>query len=131
MQRSDLHSVLNHAAFVYYPRLSAVADYVKTHLTDRIKLADGAGVVGLERKYFSVYFRSKVGLSFSEWIRVLRVARAKELMEMREASIPRLAFASGFRDVRTFERTFKGLVGVSPATYRASIRPESPILPAK
>ena len=47
------------------------------------------------------------GMSFTEWLRLLRVRRAKELMRTQEAPIPHLALASGFRDVRTFERTFK------------------------
>jgi len=122
-RRPDSHSCPNSAAFAYYPRLSAVAEYVGAHLTDHISLAAASEVAGLERKYFSVYFRSKVGISFSEWLRFLRVTRAKNLMEVREASIPRLAYASGFRDVRTFERAFKRLVGVPPAMYRASVRP--------
>jgi AraC-like DNA-binding protein len=102
-----------------------VAEYVQGHLTDRITLGDVSKVAKLERKYFSAYFRSKVGTPFTEWLRFLRVSRAKELMEGREASIPRLAYASGFRDVRTFERAFKRLVGVPPAMYRASMRPKS------
>lgn len=118
---------LNGAALAYYPRLYAVAEYVTAHLTNRITLTDVSQVAGLERKYFSAYFRIKVGVPFTEWLRLLRVRRAKELIELRELSIPRLAFASGFRDVRTFERAFKRFVGVPPMVYRASVRPESRI----
>ncbi len=125
MRRPDRDLRPDSTAFSYYPRLSAVADYVRAHLTDRISLGVASRVARLERKYFSTYFRSKVGISFSEWLRLLRVTRAKRLMEMGEASIPRVAFASGFRDVRTFERAFKRFVGVPPAVYRASVRPES------
>ncbi len=113
---------LNSAAFAYYPRLCAVAEHVRAHLTSRITLTEVSQVAGLERKYFSAYFRSKVGISFTEWLRLLRVSRAKELMKVRDVSIPRLAYASGFRDVRTFERAFKRFVGVTPVTYRASAR---------
>lgn len=125
MRRPDpeLHPIS--AAFAYYPRLSAVAEYVVARLKDRVTLTDVSRVAGLERKYFSVYFRSKVGISFTDWLRLLRVTRAKELMEARDASITRLTFAAGFRDVRTFERAFKRFVGVPPAIYRASVRPES------
>lgn len=125
MRRSDPDLRPNGDALAYYPRLCAVAEYVRAHLANRITLADAAKVAGLERKYFSAYFHSKVGISFSQWVRLLRVSRAKELMELREASIPRLAFASGFRDVRTFERAFKQFLGVPPAMYRASVRPDS------
>ena len=123
--RPDPDLRLNGDALEYYPRLGAVAKYVRTHLTDRLTLSDASRVAGLERKYFSAYFRSKVGISFTEWLRLLRVNRAVELMEVREASIPRLAFASGFRDVRTFERVFKRIVGIPPVMYRATMRPDS------
>jgi AraC-like DNA-binding protein len=95
------------------------------HLTDHISLGDVSNVAGLEKKYFSAYFRSRVGIPFTQWVRLLRVRRAQELMALRDTSIPRLAFASGFRDVRTFERAFKQVVGVPPARYRAEVRPES------
>jgi transcriptional regulator GlxA family with amidase domain len=125
VQSPDSDLRLNGAALAYYPRLCAVAKYVRAHLTDRITLTDVSRVADLERKYFSAYFYSKVGISFTEWLRLVRVTRSKDLMEAREASIPRLAFASGFRDVRTFERTFKRIVGVPPAMFRASVRPGS------
>lgn len=115
----------NDAAFTYYPRLRAVAQYVRTHLSDHIALEDVSQVAGLERKYFSVYFRSKVGLRYTEWLRLVRVQRAKELMDAEDVTIPRLAFSCGFRDVRTFERAFKRLAGVPPVTYRAAKRPKS------
>lgn len=123
--RPDPDARLNESVFAFYPRLGAVANYVSLHVTDRLTLTDVSQVAGLERKYFSSYFRLKVGVSFSEWLRQLRVSRAKELMAVRDASIPCLAFASGFRDVRTFERAFKRVVGVPPMIYRASVRPES------
>jgi len=128
VQRPDPDLRFNGPALAYYPRLSAVAAYVRTHLTDRITLADVSRIAGLERKYFSAYFRSKVGISFTEWLRLLRVRRATELIQGRDASVTRLAFASGFRDVRSFERAFKRLVGMPPAVYRASVRPASRIV---
>lgn len=110
-------------AFSYYGRLTPVLEFVEAHVAKPISLADAAKLAGLERKYFSVFFHSKVGTTFSEWLRIVRVTRAMELMRAHDASIPRIAFAAGFRDVRTFERAFKRYVGVSPKAYRASVRP--------
>jgi len=111
-------------AFSYYDRLTPVHQFVTTHVSKPISMADAAKVAGLERKYFSAFFHSKVGITFTEWIRLLRVRRSMELMRAHDDSIPRIAFAAGFRDVRTFERAFKRYVGVSPTAYRSSVRPE-------
>ena len=59
----------------------------------------------LERKYFSVYFKSKVGVSFTEWVRLLRISRAKELMAAREASI---AGRITSRAIRALSSRFSG-----------------------
>jgi transcriptional regulator GlxA family with amidase domain len=114
----------HHEAFSYYHRLSVVLQFVTANVTTPISLAAAAKLAGLERKYFSAFFHSKVGATFTEWVRMLRVSRAMELMRVRDDSIVRIAFAAGFQDVRTFERAFKRYVGVSPRAYRASVRPE-------
>ncbi len=114
----------NHGAFSYYDHLAPVLQFVNVHLSKPISLDDAAKLAGLERKYFSAFFHSKVGITFTEWIRILRVRRSMELMRAHDESIPRIAFAAGFRDVRTFERAFKRYVGVSPTVYRSSVRPE-------
>ena len=97
----------HHEAFSYYDRLSPVLRFVTANVATPISLDGAAKVAGLERKYFSAFFHSKVGATFTEWIRVLRVCRAMELMRAHDDSIIRTAFAAGFRDVRTFERAFK------------------------
>ncbi len=91
----------HHEAFTYYDRLTPVLQFVNAHITKPISLDTAAKVAGLERKYFSAFFHSKVGLTFTEWIRILRVERGMELMRAHDDSIPRIAFAAGFRDVRT------------------------------
>ena len=63
----------HHEAFSYYDRLTPVLQFVTAHLAKPISLEDAAKLAGLERKYFSVFFHSKVGLTFTEWIRILRV----------------------------------------------------------
>ena len=114
----------HHEAFSYYHRLSAVLQFVTANVATPISLGAAAKLAGLERKYFSAFFHSKVGATFTEWVRILRVSRAMELMRHHDYSIVRIGFAAGFRDVRTFERAFKRHVGVSPRAYRASVRPE-------
>jgi transcriptional regulator GlxA family with amidase domain len=115
---------VHHEAFSYYARLSPVLRFVTANVAMPISLTAAANLAGLERKYFSAFFHSKVGATFTEWVRVLRVCRAMELMRAHDDSISRTAFAAGFQDVRTFERAFKRYVGVSPKAYRASVRSE-------
>jgi AraC-like DNA-binding protein len=122
---SDLSRRFNHEALQYYPRLAQVLNYVQGRLSKPISLEDAATAAGLEKKYFSAFFHSKVGTTFTEWVRVLRVERAAMLMGGGEEMITRVALRSGFADVRTFERAFKRYVGVTPRAYRKAVRPET------
>lgn len=122
-QSSVTKPTVNNAVLAYYPRLRAVIAFVDKHIKDPIDLSVVSRVAGLERKYFSAYFRLKTGVTFTSWLRRVRVDRAMQLMHQGEISITQLAIVSGFGDVRTLERTFKRFVGIAPSTYRASARP--------
>ena len=116
---------VNQRALRYYARLTPVLDYVEANLSKPISLDEAARLAGLERKYFSAFFRSKVGTTFTEWITLLRLHSAVERMRVRDESITSVAFAVGFSDVRAFQRAFKRYLGVTPSAFRAFVRPES------
>jgi AraC-like DNA-binding protein len=113
---------INEAALRFYPRLQRVEKYVRDRALKEIRLPEVARVAGLEAKYFSAFFRAKVGVRFHDWIRLLRVETAKRFMQEQYTGIPRIAYNSGFRDIRSFERAFKRVVGVTPTQWRAAIQ---------
>ncbi len=111
------------APFETSHRLRRVRRYVKDHLSDRIRLADAADAAGLERRYFSTYFHRHTGIKFRDWLAVLRVARALELIRDPGNSLERVREACGFGDRRTFQRTFKRWVGMTPSQFRKRTAP--------
>ena len=120
-QRASFGDAAHNVAFRYYPRLERVERYVHDQGLRGVTLEEAAHKAGLEPKYFSAYFRSKVGVRFRDWIWLLRIDRAKELMRNRYAGIAGVAFAAGFGDVRSFERAFKRITGMTPAQWRTTI----------
>ena len=109
--------------FSYYHRLQRLKDYVDRHYADDIGLNDAARIAHLDAKYFSAYFRQKTGLTFRDWLSGERIARAQEMMECQDHSVTDIAYAVGFRDLRTFQRSFKRHTGVTPRAYKRSVRP--------
>ena len=110
-------------AFAYYPRLKKVKEYVDQHLEDKIPLATAAQIAGLEEKYFSTFFHKKTGMCFTDWIARARVKRAADMMSAQDYTITWIAFAVGFRELRTFERAFKKCTGMTPQAFKRSVRP--------
>ncbi len=112
-----------HAAFVYYQRLRRVRDYVNQNYSDGIALRRAAQIAGLEEKYFSAYFRQKTGICFKDWVAEVRVTHAQAMMKSQDYYITEIAFAVGFRDLRTFERAFKRCTGMTPRAFKNTVRP--------
>ena len=107
----------------YYPRIRRVDEYVREHLSEPLTLVVVAEVSCLEPKYFSAYFRQKTGILFNRWLAMLRVNQACSLLRGQDRSIREVATAVGFKDIRTFERTFKRLRGMTPREFQALVRP--------
>jgi len=107
--KSTLHS---------YARLDRVYCYVHQHYSDRITLAEVAKVACLEERYFSTFFHKKTGICFNHWLNQLRIKKAKAAITGSDASITKIAFMVGYRDLSTFEREFKRHAGVTPSAFR-------------
>jgi len=109
-------------AFSYDPRLERAGRYVEAHRDAPLCLAKVASAACLDDKYFSRYFHRQIGMSFSKWIRIMRVCRAAELLAERDRCISEVGRAVGVPNRSTFERNFKKILGVSPAAFKAAVR---------
>src|SRR6266550_4383327 len=87
---------IKEAAFDYYPRLQKVKNFAISRLSSRISLRDVAEVASYETTYFCALFHRRVGVSFSEWLTLVRVTKATELLRSRDYPIQEVAHAVGF-----------------------------------
>lgn len=63
----------------------------------------------------------KVGVCSRYWLMWVRITDSIRLMETENHSTTEVAFASGFQDLRTFERAFKKCVGFCPSAFKGSV----------
>lgn len=117
----DTH-LIDSGIFRYDPRLNRVKEFVDAHFADPVSLDTIAGVAGLEKTYFSKYFREKTGVCFRDWLSAVRVQRAMDIMTARDVSITKIAFAVGFQDLRTFERAVEKCTGLTPNAVKKQLR---------
>ena len=68
-------------------------------------------------KYLSHLFRQKMGMTYSEYLRTLRIRYAVSLFDHGIDSIKNVALLSGFTDPLYFSGVFKKQFGVSPTEY--------------
>lgn len=76
---------------------------------------DAVAFMGMSEAYFSRYFRSMAGITFSQYLNYVRTERAVELIQSnRSFSATEIADECGFGTIRNFNRIFKELTGYSP-----------------
>ncbi|MBQ3423776.1 MAG: helix-turn-helix transcriptional regulator [Clostridia bacterium] len=83
-----------------------------------ITLADVSAYTGFSECYFSRTFKQQTGQSFSEYLRIKRVAMAAEMLIHSRHSIQKIASSAGFGSVATFNRVFRTAKNCTPSRYR-------------
>lgn len=68
-------------------------------------------------KYISHIFKEKMGVTYTEYLRNVRIKYAVTLFDHGIDSVKNVAFLSGFTDPLYFSTVFKKVVGKSPSEY--------------
>jgi len=93
-------------------------EYIQQHYAEPISLTAVARVAGLTPNYFAQLFKRRERVTFLEYVTVLRIARAKQLLTGTPLDMMRVAELSGFRSPQYFARMFRRAVGRTPGAYR-------------
>lgn len=99
-------------------RLRHVIGYLEAHLPERVELTELAAVAGLSPAHFSRAFKASTGVAPYRWQLNARVRQAQTFLVGTNASLDEVAEATGFADAVHFGRTFRKIVGASPAAWR-------------
>lgn len=87
----------------------------------KYSIDDAARFAALSVSYFSKFFKQMAGMTFTQYLNLVRVEKAIELIKNNEASMTSVAISCGFGTIRNFNRVFKATTGYSPrelpATY--------------
>ncbi len=86
---------------------------------------NAARVAAMERRYFSAFFRKKVGMTFADWMRQTQIAEAMELLKHPNQSMNEIAAKVGFSSLGSFQSAFRWHTKMTPRRFRQSILPES------
>ena len=99
-------------------RLQPAFEYIEANYTGRITLKQVADQVYMSPNYFSHYFHDATHISFSDYVTLRRIRRARELMETSGKSIYEIAIECGFPNSSNFYRLYKKHMGESPRQGR-------------
>ena len=92
--------------------------YIKRHYTQELTIAKLARMTGMSQSYLIHQFTKQNGISPMQYLTVYRITRAVELLKNSRLSIAEAAFAVGFRNVSSFNRSFRKITGIPPSACR-------------
>jgi len=96
-----------------------VIEYMRSRITDSVRLEEFAEKAGLSVSHFSEMFREQVHESPISYFTQLKIRAACRLLDLTGKSIKVVALETGYGDPYYFSRVFKKIMGISPDKYRA------------
>ena len=99
-------------------RIRRALIYIHQNYEKEISVPFLAELAHLSPSRFRALFREATGLSPLDYLLVLRLNHARQLMLQTGSSIGEVARAVGYEDQLYFSRIFKKRTGLSPSAYR-------------
>ena len=99
-----------------------VVEYIDNHYMEPMTLEDLSTALGYSYRYMSGVVNRFFKLPLPRVVNRYRVNYACDLLTNTDTEITQIALICGFGSMRSFNRNFKGVVGISPREYRSEKR---------
>jgi len=99
--------------------LKPALDYIKENYEEKIRLDAMSDLCNISSSYFSKLFNKCLGDNFNNYINIVRMHKACNLLTNTSLPVTIIAFDIGFEDSSYFNQVFKHILGMTPTYYRA------------
>ena len=99
-------------------RLKDVLRYVAKNYQEPIALKDAADIASLNQEYFCRMFKKCMGVTFLEYVNLVRIDHIHEELLTTGDSITDILERNGFTNYKVFSRMFKAQYGMTPRELR-------------
>ncbi|MBE6956643.1 MAG: AraC family transcriptional regulator [Ruminococcaceae bacterium] len=102
--------------------LTEINSFLDTHYAEPFSLSTVAAHFNYTPNYFCRIFKQTIGLTFWEYYTLYRLEKAVQFMsEHPKANISTVAAAAGFKNVRSFNESFKRFYRCTPSQHRKTL----------
>ncbi len=103
----------------YSKQIQDCCDYIRLHADGKLSIADVANFAGYTDYYFSRKFKEETGKSVQEYIKEVKVDRAKTLLLSTDLTIQEISDRLSFGSRSHFAESFREITGIPPAAFRS------------
>lgn len=101
---------------------TASVRYITENYDQPITVAELARLENYNPTYFNDWFKQQTGFSPNNYLRCVRISKAKELLDTTAFSVMEIAAMVGYSSNSTLTRAFHEVTGMTPKKYRAAIK---------
>jgi len=99
-------------------RLLEITTYLHEHLQEPLTLPLIALQFGLSVRNLTRLFQQHLNISFLQYLKMLRMIKAMELLMGSEKNISEVAYEVGYSSIAAFSNTFQQLVNMRPSEFQ-------------
>ncbi|GAA0845489.1 response regulator [Paenibacillus glucanolyticus] len=108
-----------------HSEIKAAVSYMEENFHRPLNMAMVSNHVSLNYSYFSEAFKAHTGENFVVFLKKLRIAKAKDLIQDGTLKLTDIGKAVGFENIKQFSRVFKELEGISPHEFRIKVQTDA------
>lgn len=105
-----------------YTLLLGTLDYIGQHYMEDISIDDLTRISSISESHYRRKFKEYFNTSPAEYINLVRIDHACELLARTDEKIEDIAIQTGFQTLGSFTRNFKKLVGELPKDWRKKVK---------
>lgn len=103
-------------------QINSIVNYISEHYSEPITLPELAKLFRMSESHFSRVFRRDTGNSFVDFLNLVRINRACQLLMETDEKISAICYDVGFSNLANFNRRFLELKNSTPSAYREQMR---------
>lgn len=102
-------------------RLNSITEDLRLRINEPLTLEDVAKKNGISVRSMTRLFQNRLHLSFIQYIKMLRIIRAMELIKDTDLTITEIAYEVGYSNISAFSNTFIQLTNMRPTEFRSML----------
>lgn len=99
-------------------RLQAIVGQLRSRLNENLTLEETAMQSGMSVRSLTRLFQTKLRITFVQYVKMLRIIRAMELIKDTDLNMTEIAYEIGYSNISAFSNNFYQLTNMRPTEFK-------------